>query len=206
MLIMATTTLSGLPAASRALRADARRNYKRLLCAARETFDEQGAHACLDEIARRAGVGIGTLYRHFPTRRDMVEAVLHDDIAALCAAAERLLAAPDAGEALARWLRAVAAHATASRGLAAELLRTSEAGLPPSGQCQEMRVLGARLLTRAQAAGEIRPDISADDLFTLINGLALVSDAGDQESTARLLDVMLDGLRRSREPAVGSRE
>jgi AcrR family transcriptional regulator len=204
---MAVSPIPSFPTAPRALRADARRNYERLLCAARETFDEQGTHACLDEIARRAGVGIGTLYRHFPTRRDMLEALLHDGIAELCDYAERLLVSPDPAAALATWLRAVAAHATASRGLAAELLRTtSDTGLSPSEKCQEMRVLGARLLDRAQAAGTIRADVAADDLFALINGLAWVSDAAEEESAARLLDVMLDGLRRSRESEVGSRK
>jgi AcrR family transcriptional regulator len=202
---MTVSSIPTYPPAVRALRADARRNYERLLCAARETFDEQGAHACLDEIARRAGVGIGTLYRHFPTRRAMLEALLHDGIEELCLYADSLLVSPDPAAALATWLRAVVAHATASRGLAAELLRTaSDTGLPPSHKCQEMRVMGARLLARAQAAGEIRSDVAADDLFTLINGIAWASEAGAEESAERLLDVMLDGLRRSRESGGGS--
>jgi AcrR family transcriptional regulator len=84
----------------RPLRADARRNHERLLTAARATFDERGADACLDDIARRAGVGIGTLYRHFPTRRDLLAAVLNDDIEALCVEAERLFTSPTPGDAL----------------------------------------------------------------------------------------------------------
>ena len=194
---MTVTPIRSPSPAPRALRADARRNYERLLCAARDTFDEQGAQACLDEIARRAGVGIGTLYRHFPTRRAMLEALLHDGINELCRDADHLLGSPDPGAALAAWLRAVVAHAIASRGLAAELLRTpSETGLPPSNQCQEMRAMGARLLARAQAAGEIRADVTADDLFTLVNGIAWATEAGAAESAERLLDVMLAGLRR----------
>ena len=185
--------------APRALRADARRNHERLLCAAREAFDEQGTHACLDEIARRAGVGIGTLYRHFPTRRAMLEAVLHDGLAELGRYADHLLGSPDPGAALASWLRAVVAHAIASRGLAAELLRTtSDTDLPPSEPCQEMRAMGARLLARAQAAGEVRADVTADDLFTLVNGIAWATESGAEESAARLLDVMLDGLKSPR--------
>jgi AcrR family transcriptional regulator len=193
---MATTAIGLDSPAPRALRADARRNYERLLCAARATFDEQGANACLDAIARRAGVGIGTLYRHFPTRRAMLEALLHDGIEALCLDAEYLLVSADPGAALATWLRAVVAHATASRGLAAELLRTtSDTSLSPSNKCEEMRAMGARLLARAQGAGDIRPDVQADDLFTLINGIAWATESGAEESAERLLEVMLDGLR-----------
>jgi AcrR family transcriptional regulator len=182
----------------RPLRADARRNHQRLLCAAQEAFDEHGADACLDEIARRAGVGIGTLYRHFPTRRAMLEALLQDGIEELCVFADRLLASPAPGDALATWLRAVVAHATASRGLAAELLRTtSDVGSHPSPKCEEMRVMGARLLARAQAAGEIRSDVEPNDLFTLVNGIAWATEKGVHDRAAdRLLDVMLDGLRR----------
>lgn len=182
----------------RPLRADARRNHERLLCAARKTFSEQGGDACLDEIARRAGVGIGTLYRHFPTRRDMLEAVLHDDIAEICLYADHLLVSPDPGDSLAAWLRAVVAHATASRGLATELLRTaSEPGAAPVAKCEEMRAMGARLLARAQAAGEIRTDVTANDLFTLVNGIAWATEKSHTDRAAgRLLDVMLDGLRR----------
>lgn len=184
---------------TRPLRADARRNHERLLCAARETFDEQGAEACLDEIARRAGVGIGTLYRHFPTRRAMLEAILHDGIEGLCLFADRLLTSPAPGEALFTWLRAVVAHAVASRGLAVELLRTMSAPeSSPAPKCEEMRVMGGRLLARAQATGEVRDDVTADDLFTLVNGIAWASEqrAGDGERAERLLGVLLDGLRR----------
>jgi AcrR family transcriptional regulator len=184
----------------RPLRADARRNHERLLCAARKTFDEQGAEACLDEIAKRAGVGIGTLYRHFPTRRDMLEAVLHDGIAELCLRADHLLVSADPGDALASWLRAVIAHAAASRGLAAELLRTtSEPGEKPVAKCEEMRAMGARLLARAQAAGEVRADVTANDLFTLVNGIAWASDhcSGDGDYADRMLSLMLDGLKGS---------
>lgn len=194
---MSISTIAPRMPTPRPLRADARRNHERLLCAARETFDAQGVDACLDEIARRAGVGIGTLYRHFPTRRAMLEAMLHDGIEELCLFADRLLDAPDPADALAAWLRAVVAHAAASRGLAAELLRTtSEPGAPPAAKCEEMRAMGGRLLARAQASGDIRDDIDASDLFTLVNGIAWATDQGVAERAAgRLLDVMLDGLR-----------
>jgi AcrR family transcriptional regulator len=185
-------------AAPRALRADARRNYERILGAARETFAEQGASACLDEIARRAGVGIGTLYRRFPTRRELVEALLHDDIAELSRYGDRLLASPSPGEALSTWLRAVVAHAVASQGLMAELLpATGDVAPHPSSTCEEMQAVGALLLARAQAASDVRDDVTADDLFALVNGLAWATEKSTSNGAVdRLLDVMLAGLKR----------
>ena len=185
----------------RPIRADARRNHERLLAAARATFDEYGADACLDNIARRAGVGIGTLYRHFPTRSELLAAVLRDDIEALCAEAQRLLAAPSPGDALINWLRAVVTHAAASRGLAAHLFCASPDDQFTSGPaCTQMRSAGAQLLLRAQVAGEVRADIDDADLFTLVNGIAWATEqaSGDSETAARLLSLMLDGLRGTR--------
>jgi AcrR family transcriptional regulator len=181
----------------RPLRADARRNHERLLRAAREAFDEHGTEACLDGIARRAGVGIGTLYRHFPTRRDMLEAVLHDGLTELTLLGERLMDSPAPGEALATWLRAVAAHAAASRGLTAELQSMqNESGCTPAASCESMQTMGTRLLARAQAADAVRGDIQPNDLFTLVNGIAwaMSQSPGDAARADRLLGLMLDGL------------
>ncbi len=186
------------PTAPRPLRADARRNYARLLEAAREAFSEHGADANLDEIARRAGVGIGTLYRHFPTRQDLMAAVLHDDLEALRAEAERLLDAPAPADALASWLRAVVAHAVSSRGLAAELMCTQlDKESPSRSQCNAMQLAGGKLLDRAQAAGEVRADIDAADIFALVNGIAWATEHAPPESVQsdRLLALMLNGLR-----------
>ncbi len=186
-----------LPVA-RHLRADARRNYVRLLDAAREAFGELGTDASLDDIARRAGVGIGTLYRHFPTRQHLMAAVLRDDMAALVAEAEELLASRAPAEALAGWLRAVTAHAVASRGLAAALMCAppGEASAPRS-QCDALKLAGGRLLARAQDAGEVRRDIDAADLFALVNGIAWASEHAypDKPHPDKLLDLMLGGLR-----------
>ena len=200
---MTSSTIATRSPRKRPLRADARRNHERLLTAARATFDERGADACLDDIARRAGVGIGTLYRHFPTRRDLLAAVLNDDIEALCVEAERLLTSPTSGDALISWLRAVVTHAAASRGLAANLFCA-----PPDDQftsvpaCIQMRSAGAQLLARAQAAGDVRPDIDSSDLFTLVNGIAWATEqaSGDRETADRLLSLMLDGLRGTEGP------
>src|SRR5215216_6625186 len=107
---------------SPALRADARRNRDRLIAAAREAFAERGAEASLDDIARRAGVGPGTLYRHFPTRLTLIEAVYRDGVEALCAEARDLMSSPSPGEALATWLRSVLSYAGEKRGLATALM------------------------------------------------------------------------------------
>ena len=195
---MTSSTIATQSPRKRPLRVDAQRNHERLLTAARATFDERGPDACLDDIARRAGVGIGTLYRHFPTRRDLLAAVLNDDIEALCVEAERLLTSPTPGDALISWLRAVVTHAAASRGLAANLLCA-----PPDDQltsvpaCIQMRSALTQLLTRAQAAGVVRPNIDSSDLFALVNGIAWATEqaSGDRETADRLLSLMLDGLR-----------
>jgi AcrR family transcriptional regulator len=194
---MAVSLLTASVHPPRPLRADARRNHERLLRAARDAFDEHGTEACLDGIARRAGVGIGTLYRHFPTRRDMLEAVLHDGLTELTQQGEQLMGSPAPGEALATWFRAVAAHAAASRGLTAELLSMqNESGCTPVASCESMQTMGARLLARAQAAGAVRGDIQPDDLFTLVNGIAwaMSQSPGDAARADRLLGLMLDGL------------
>src|SRR5215212_3623398 len=104
------------------LRADARRNRDRLIAAARDAFAEHGAEASLDDIARRAGVGPGTLYRHFPTRMDLMEAVYRDGVEGLCAEANALLSAPSPGDALATWLRSFLGYVATKRGLASALM------------------------------------------------------------------------------------
>lgn len=193
-----TAPAANYPLALRPLRADARRNHARLLDAAREAFSEHGADANLDDIARRAGVGIGTLYRHFPARLDLLAAVLRDDMAALCADAERLLDDPSPAAALETWLRAVVAHAVSSRGLAAELMCTPPGDNSRSRSgCNAMQAAGGKLLARAQAAGEVRQDIDAADLFALVNGIAWATEHSPRECSQpdRLLSLMLDGLR-----------
>ncbi len=123
---------------------------------AREVFAVRGADASLEEIARGAGVGIGTLYRHFPTRDDLVAAVFHDRIDELEALAEELLTSDTPGEALATWLHAQLEQAATCRGLAAEAMLTMLAHRDAPSPCESMRQAGAALLARAQAAGEVR--------------------------------------------------
>jgi AcrR family transcriptional regulator len=182
------------------MRADARRNLERLLEAATAAFAEHGADACLEDIAERAGVGIGTLYRHFPTRRALVEAVYRDQIEALRAQANELLTAPSPEEALATWLRAVVRHSIVKRGLAEFLQAIMREEGSNLAWCREaMRAAGAALLERAQRAGVVRSDADINDVLRLTHAIALSvgpsSDGVDQ--TDRLLSIVLDGLRRS---------
>ena len=130
----------------RPMRADARRNYERLLAVATEAFSEYGANASLDDIAKRAEVGPGTLYRHFPTRQDLLEAVMEQWMESVLAEAEPLLDSADPAEALAVWLRRLVAHVAVFRGLAAALLPT---GSPKESPGKVLQSTAADLLARA---------------------------------------------------------
>jgi len=178
-------------------RADARRNDEQLLDAARVVFAERGADASLDDIARRAGVGIGTLYRHFPTRQALLEAVFGDRVEALCAEAHDLLAAPSPGGALATWLRAVVGHITLYRGLAAALAPILDKEAEPASSWHgAIHTAGATLLARAQQSGAVRPDVGVADLLKLANAIAVAPEGAD-----RLLSLVMDGLWRHEPPA-----
>jgi AcrR family transcriptional regulator len=180
------------------MRADARRNYETLLTAANAAFEEHGAEASLDDIARRAGVGIGTLYRHFPSRQSLLEHVVRDRLDALRAQAEDLLRLPSPSAALAAWLRTLAAQATTFRGLAASVMITMlDERTDLFASCQAMRAAGLALLTRAQDAGEVRPDVSSSELLLLVYGVAWATEQVPRgaEQTDRLLSLLMDGLR-----------
>ncbi|GII05692.1 TetR family transcriptional regulator [Planobispora takensis] len=187
------------------MRADARRNYERILAAAADAVAEYGAEASLEEIARRAGVGSATLHRHFPSRQLLLEAVFRDKVEVLCATAGDLAADPDPAHALTSWLRAVAAHAVSNRGLAASLMRGVRDGDPALGAtCHAMIVdAGTGLLVRARRAKAVRPDVSITDLLTLVNAICLaVEREPDGAARAdRLLGLALAGVHPAREAA-----
>jgi AcrR family transcriptional regulator len=179
------------------MRADARRSRERLLGAAAEVFAEQGTGAALDDIAKRAGTGNATLYRHFPDRRDLVQALLADRYDELRTSAERGLDDPDPLAALVGWLRSFIAHVTTYRGLAASVLdvmREPETEL--SASCQAMRAAAAKLLVRAQDAGFVRPDLTVTELLCVTNGIAVAAERQPEDTTARLLALLIEGLRR----------
>lgn len=181
---------------SRPLRADARRNHERLLAAARAAFAEQGPEAPLDGIAQRAGVGSGTLYRHFPTREDLMRGVYRAEIEGLCAGGRQLALSASPGAALATWLRQLADMAD-RRGLAAALYERFGSD-PPSpfllAAKTAMETTASALLARAQDAGEIRPDVTVSELLKLTHGIARMSDGPSE--TQRLLSLLLAGLTR----------
>ena len=186
-------------AGGKPMRADAQRNYQRLLSAAMAAFTEQGADdASLEEIARRAGVGIGTLYRHFPTRGALLEAVYRDQVEALRARAGELIESDAPGEALAAWLRALMAFSSTKRSLTSALLATLGKDSDLLSSCS-MRICDAAemLLKRAQQAGVARADADARDLIRLVHAVSIATQHAptDPGQTDRLLGLILDGLR-----------
>ncbi|MFI9047701.1 TetR/AcrR family transcriptional regulator [Streptomyces sp. NPDC053427] len=184
--------------AARPMRADARRNYERLLTEARTAFIEHGTDTSLEDIARRAGVGIGTLYRHFPNRTALMGAVFQGEVEALLTYARELADAPQPCHALVDWLRAIITHASTYRGLSRALMAASADDSSGMARCSvPMREAGAALLNRAQQAGAVRPDVNISDLLQLTNGIALaVEESPDDPKLAdRLLTLTLTGLR-----------
>jgi AcrR family transcriptional regulator len=171
-------------------RADARRNFDALLSAARGLFAEQGTDASLEDIARRAGVGIGTLYRNFPTRQDLFESVYLGEVEELCAAAEAAMQQPP-WEALSSWLRRFVRYVATKRALAEAMNKDSDVFRACRAQ---MYACGEPLLERAQVEGEVRTDLSFDDVVRMISGLTWAGFADDAQRD-RILEVALDGLR-----------
>ncbi|MFD7864953.1 TetR/AcrR family transcriptional regulator [Streptomyces sp. NPDC059783] len=182
----------------RPMRADARRNYDRLLTEARAAFAEHGTDASLEDVARRAGVGIGTLYRHFPTRHALMSAVFQEAVAALIDRSRELAAAERPCAALVEWLGAIITHAGEYRGLAQALISTCRDENSALSRCNvPLREAGAVLLSRAQDAGSVRADVSIDDLMQLTNAIALAAEQSpdDPALAERLLTLTLLGLR-----------
>jgi AcrR family transcriptional regulator len=180
---------------TRPKRADARRNYEKVLAAAREAFAEGGESTALEEIARRAGVGIGTLYRNFPNRQALVEALYLEEVEEVCRSASEQLEGADPWEALNGWFERFVGYVATKQVLAAELVnylgrdaqlfRASRAALWEAGE---------PLLKRAQEAGVVRPDVEIGDVMHMVMGIAKVP-AADPEQTRHILRIALDGLR-----------
>jgi AcrR family transcriptional regulator len=180
-------------------RADARRNYGQLVEQARIAFAEFGVDASLDEIARRSGVASGTLYRHFPTRLDLIAAVLADQIAELAGLGRGLLTAADPFDALFTWLRAAVKHALTYRGLAATVMNSAldqGNGLVPAWHAELFEV-GAALLARARQSGVVVADADAADVLKMVGAIAWAAqDAADSSAQAdRLLALLMNGLQ-----------
>jgi AcrR family transcriptional regulator len=195
----------GLPAPG-PMRADARRNREQLLAAALETFTERGADdTSLEEIARRAGVGIGTLYRHFPGRTALLEAVYTDQVAGLCQRAGELIASEPPGAALVAWMREMVEFSATKHNLTSALAADYDKDAPVFSACRDdLLAAAAALLTNAQQAGAVRPDVQPLDLLRLSHGIAAATArADDADQAERLLLLMLNGV--VTDPAGGSR-
>ncbi len=183
----------------RAMRADARRNRDRIIAAATATFTERGTdEASLEDIARRAGVGIGTLYRHFPTRQALLEAVYRDQVEALRSRADELAQSASPGEALAAFLVDLADFSRTKRRLTATMLATLRKDSELMSSCSAiMRGAVADVLSRAQQAGAARAGADPADVLRLVHAISIAADSApdDPDQVPRLLGLVLDGLR-----------
>lgn len=192
---------TGTPARRRPLRADARRNRERLLAEAAAAFAEHGMDFSLEEIARRAGVANGTLYGHFPTRRALHEALLGDRMRALAGTGEELLTDASPFDGLTAWIREALVHTTLYRGLGTALMQAVEDETSElHAACQAVLAAGDALVVRAREAGEVRPDLTARDVFALVNAAAWASEQSSELQGERLLTFTLDGFRTPQTP------
>ncbi|HEV7207110.1 MAG TPA: helix-turn-helix domain-containing protein [Mycobacteriales bacterium] len=181
--------------AARPMRADARRNYARLVEAARVVFAARGSEASMEEIAKTADVGVGTLYRHFPRRIDLVEAVYREDVDELVAVAADVVQTHQPWEALAAWLEAFVRYVQVKRTFLTELHEAFEKNPDLAVQLRErIAVAAGAVLAGAQAAGTARRDIDAGDLMQLVGGMCMARNA-DLAQNQRLLSYVLDGIR-----------
>lgn len=181
----------------RRMRADARRNRERLLEAAATVFAEGGAQASREAVAREAGVGIGTLYRHFPSREALYEAVYEREVLHLAELADTLAQRDDSVAALREWLAAFVSLVATKKGMAGTIAVTADKAKAVSSRLSgRLTEALAQLLERATAAGTIRRDVSAEELLHAIVGMCLLQDQpGWQASVRRLADLLVDGLR-----------
>jgi AcrR family transcriptional regulator len=181
--------------AERPMRADARRNYERLVAAAREVFAEEGGGASMEAIARQAGVGVGTLYRHFPQRIDVVEAVYRHDVDQLVATADQVIEEHEPWPGVVAFLEAFLRYAQGKRTFLTELREAFDRH-PEFRLESKERIDDAmdRIVRRAQEAGVIRTDVNGAELMQLVSPMC-VSASLTEEQSRRLLAMILDGLR-----------
>ena len=179
---------------SRPRRADAQRNYEKVLAAAREAFAEGGESTALEEIARRAGVGIGTLYRHFPNRQALLEALYVNEVQEVSRAAEEVEGL-EPWEALSAWFERLIGYLATKRALAAELLNYLDMDAPLFKTCRaSLFAAGEPLLKRAQEAGVVRDDVEFPEVMQMVVGIGKIPTT-DPSQSDRMIRVALDGLR-----------
>jgi AcrR family transcriptional regulator len=191
---MTTTETSAQTLIERPKRADARRNYEKVLAAARQAFAEGGESTALEEIARRAGVGIGTLYRHFPNRQALLEALYVDEVNEMCRSAAQFEGS-DPWEALNGWFEGFVAYIGTKRALAAELQNYLDKDAPLFQVCRtSLFDAGEPLLKRAQDAGLVRRDVTIGEVIQMVVGIAKMPTS-DPKQNEHILRIALDGLR-----------
>lgn len=186
------------PLAQAPLRADARRNRDKLIEVAALAFAEQGAAASLEEIARRAGVGIGTLYRHFPTREHLVESAYRRELELLATAANDLIAEKDPAAALEEWMNRFVSYMAAKRGMSSslKLLFTSNSTLFAEGS-KLLHTAFGQLLKNGVKAGAVKGDIEAADVLNALFGIYSIPEGPEWRDRAhRIVRLVMDGLRR----------
>ena len=193
-LAMSTTEISPENLIARPKRADARRNYEKVLAAAREAFAEGGESTALEEIARRAGVGIGTLYRHFPNRQALLEALYVNEVEEVCRSAAELDGG-DPWEALSSWFERLIGYLATKQALAGELLNYLDRDSALFQVCRtSLYDAGGPMLRRAQEAGAVRPDVEFPEVMQMVMGISKIPVA-DPGQTEHMLRIALDGLR-----------
>jgi len=191
---VSTTEASPEKLIARPKRADARRNYEKVLAAAREAFAEGGESTALEEIARRAGVGIGTLYRHFPNRQALLEALYVNEVEEVCRSAAELDGG-DPWEGLNAWFERLIGYLATKQALAGELLNYVGSDAALFRVCRtSLYDAGEPLLKRAQEAGVVRQDVEFPEVMQMVIGIAKIP-AGDPNQVAHILRIALDGLR-----------
>jgi AcrR family transcriptional regulator len=185
-------------AAARKPRADSARNRQLLIDAAKAGFSGVGLDVSLEEIARRAGVGIGTLYRHFPTREAVVEAVYRREVEHLAEAVPQLLETSPAGEALHKWMHLFVDYIATKRIIAPSLAAAAAHRSTPRTSSTELITSAiSTLVKRAIASGDVRKDIDPSDLLRALVGVSYSNpDVGWEASARRLIDILMDGLQR----------
>jgi AcrR family transcriptional regulator len=181
----------------KALRADAQRNRDALLEAASAAFTEHGTEASLEDVARRAGVGIGTLYRHFPSRDALVEAAYRRGVEIMCDEADRLCDTEQPAQALQMWMSTFVGYVATKRGLAGTLKLAADKNADLFAYVHaRIRASMATLVDAAVASGQIRADADSADLLRALGGVCMVSDQpGWEEQSRRLVCLLMDGLR-----------
>jgi len=182
---------------ARPLRADAQRNRDQLLAAAAQAFSQDGPDVTLEAIAKDAGVGIGTLYRHFPTREALIDAAYRNELARLCDAAAELVQRMPPDRALRTWMDRFADYMTTKRGMAGALRAVIASGGNPYAESRDRLTAAITTLLEAGAAtGTVRSDVEAGDALASLMGVSLAAgDPAQRDQAGRMLDLLMDGLR-----------